>query len=147
MNFTCYFFALPLLAASICSAQASLSADKQALTEHVDKNAKLAQVMVDTVFSFGELGFQEAETSKYLTVFLKRTASRSSEASRVFQRHGLLPGVRASLSSRLDRTSTVFRRRRRSLALHGTIRSSPVLQAMVKVTIPVSRSTYSPRLP
>ena len=31
----------------------------------------LGQVMTDTVFSFGELGFQEFETQKYLTGVLK----------------------------------------------------------------------------
>ncbi len=34
--------------------------------------AKQSQVMVDMVFSFGELGFQEVETSKYLTGILKK---------------------------------------------------------------------------
>ena len=34
--------------------------------------AKQTQVMVDMVFSFGELGFQEFETSKYLTGILKK---------------------------------------------------------------------------
>ena len=34
--------------------------------------AKLAQEMVDSVFSFGELGFQEVETSKYLTGILEK---------------------------------------------------------------------------
>src|SRR6202167_830167 len=33
---------------------------------------KQAQVMVDSVFSFGELGFQEFETSKYLTAILEK---------------------------------------------------------------------------
>lgn len=37
----------------------------------VEANAKLAQVMVDKVFSFAELGFQEVETSKYLTGILE----------------------------------------------------------------------------
>jgi aminobenzoyl-glutamate utilization protein B len=32
----------------------------------VERSAKLAQEIVDTVFSFGELGFQETETSRYL---------------------------------------------------------------------------------
>jgi hypothetical protein len=32
----------------------------------VDANAKLVQVMVDTVFSFGEPGFQEIRTSDYV---------------------------------------------------------------------------------
>ncbi len=35
------------------------------------ERAKLAQVMVDSVFSFGELGFQEVETSRYLTSVLR----------------------------------------------------------------------------
>src|SRR6185369_2480195 len=38
----------------------------------VDAMAKQSQVMVDMVFSFGELGFQEVETSKYLTGILKK---------------------------------------------------------------------------
>src|SRR3569832_58016 len=33
---------------------------------------KQIQVMVDTVFSYGELGFQEFETSKYLTGILEK---------------------------------------------------------------------------
>src|SRR6187551_3405178 len=36
----------------------------------VQANAKKVQEMVDMVFSFGELGFQEIETSKYLTKVL-----------------------------------------------------------------------------
>lgn len=39
--------------------------------EKIDANAKLAQVMVDSIFSFGELGFQEFETSKYVTGVLE----------------------------------------------------------------------------
>jgi aminobenzoyl-glutamate utilization protein B len=38
----------------------------------VAARAKLAQVMVDTIFSYGELGFQEIETSKYLTDLLEK---------------------------------------------------------------------------
>jgi aminobenzoyl-glutamate utilization protein B len=38
----------------------------------VDANAKLAQVMTDTIFSFGELGLQEVETSKYVTGLLEK---------------------------------------------------------------------------
>jgi aminobenzoyl-glutamate utilization protein B len=48
--------------------KASLKAEVQA---NVEKQAKLAQVMVDKVFSFSELGFQEVETSKYLTKILE----------------------------------------------------------------------------
>ncbi len=45
---------------------------KKELTVEIDKNAKFTQEMVDMVFSFGELGFQETETSKYLTDILKK---------------------------------------------------------------------------
>src|SRR5262245_64502557 len=38
----------------------------------VEGMAKQSQVMVDMVFSFGELGFQEVETSKYLTGILRK---------------------------------------------------------------------------
>ena len=38
----------------------------------VDEMSKLAQEMVDSVFSFGELGMQEVETSRYLTAQLEK---------------------------------------------------------------------------
>jgi aminobenzoyl-glutamate utilization protein B len=45
---------------------------KTLVAADVEKMAKQSQVMVDMVFSFGELGFQEVETSKYLTGILKK---------------------------------------------------------------------------
>jgi len=45
---------------------------KAAVAADVAAMAKQSQVMVDMVFSFGELGFQEVETSKYLTGILKK---------------------------------------------------------------------------
>src|ERR1700722_5913676 len=44
---------------------------KQQILKEVDGNAKLVQVMIDTIYSYGELGFQEFETSKYLTTLLE----------------------------------------------------------------------------
>ena len=44
---------------------------KKEVQEKVDERAKMAQVMVDKVFSFSELGFQEVQTSKYITDILK----------------------------------------------------------------------------
>ncbi len=66
-----------LLAAASCLAQAKISADKIAgmkadINGQIDGMKKQAQVMTDTVFSFGELGFQETETSKYLTGVLEK---------------------------------------------------------------------------
>ncbi len=48
-----------------------INALKKEAAEKVAANAKLAQVMVDKVFSFAELGFQEVETSNYLTGILQ----------------------------------------------------------------------------
>jgi aminobenzoyl-glutamate utilization protein B len=45
---------------------------KEAVLDGVEARRKLSQVMNDTVFSFGELAYQEFETSKYLTGVLER---------------------------------------------------------------------------
>ncbi len=45
---------------------------KKEVVTDVEGRAKSTQEMVDQVFSFGELGFQEFETSKYLTDILRR---------------------------------------------------------------------------
>ena len=44
---------------------------KAEAAREIDAKAKMIQVMVDQVFSYGELGFQEVETSKYLTGILE----------------------------------------------------------------------------
>ena len=50
---------------------ARLEALKAEAAREIDARAKLIQVMVDQVFSYGELGMQEVETSKYLTGLLE----------------------------------------------------------------------------
>ena len=47
-------------------------AARRALLADVDSRAKLTQEINDQIFSFGELGFQEVETSKYLVALLRR---------------------------------------------------------------------------
>ena len=42
------------------------------ILEEVDKKQEFSQQMVDMIFSFGELGFQEFETSKYITDILEK---------------------------------------------------------------------------
>src|ERR1700674_4665632 len=70
--------ALSLLLGAACAlAQPKVAPDKEAaikadLAGQIDAMKKQAQVMVDSVFSFGELGFQEFETSKYLTGILEK---------------------------------------------------------------------------
>ncbi|MDQ6830982.1 MAG: amidohydrolase, partial [Gemmatimonadota bacterium] len=48
-----------------------LDALKAEAEKEIDAKAKMIQVMVDQVFSYGELGFQEIETSKYLSGLLE----------------------------------------------------------------------------
>src|SRR5579862_9817369 len=48
------------------------AAMKADLAGQIDGMKKQAQVMVDSVFSYGELGFQEFETSKYLSGILQK---------------------------------------------------------------------------
>ena len=66
-----------LLGVVCVCAQPKASSEKEAamkadLAGQIDAMKKQAQVMVDSVFSFGELGFQEFETSKYLTGILEK---------------------------------------------------------------------------
>ena len=67
----------PLLAACLfAQAPGREAAMKADLAGQIDSMQKQAQVMVDSVFSFGELGFQEFETSKYLAGILEKEGFR-----------------------------------------------------------------------
>lgn len=57
---------------AIVSTSSAAQDYKAQVVRDVDAMAKQTQVMVDTVFSFAELGFQEYETSKYLTGVLEK---------------------------------------------------------------------------
>src|ERR1700728_669990 len=68
---------LSLLSVSCVFAQQKITPEREAslkadLAGQIDGMKKQAQVMVDSVFSFGELGFQEFETSKYLSGILEK---------------------------------------------------------------------------
>ena len=67
-------FVCALLLPAILSAQQapSLPALKQEAVAEVDKLETLTQQMVDEIFSFSELGFQEVETSRYVTGILEK---------------------------------------------------------------------------
>ena len=51
---------------------ARLERFKTAVVDGIEARRKLSQVMNDTVFSFGELAYEEVETSKYLTDVLEK---------------------------------------------------------------------------
>jgi aminobenzoyl-glutamate utilization protein B len=52
--------------------QAKLDAFKKEAVADVDARRVFTQQMVDQIFSFGELGFQEVETSRYVTDILRK---------------------------------------------------------------------------
>ena len=63
---------LILLAVLLPSSLNSTNDHKAQVMKDIDGMSKHAQVMVDMVFSFAELGFQEVETAKYLTGVLEK---------------------------------------------------------------------------
>jgi aminobenzoyl-glutamate utilization protein B len=66
------FALLSLVLSCLALAQTEPLTDfKAQVVDDVESLRKQTQVMVDTVFSFAELGFQEFETSKYLTALLE----------------------------------------------------------------------------
>lgn len=63
---------LLLAGLSLCAQTPDLKILKQAAAEMTDARQKFAQVMVDSIFSFSELGYQETETSNYITGILEK---------------------------------------------------------------------------
>ncbi len=71
--FAMIFFAGPLLAQKKkANSNSKTELLKQEVIKSLDAQGKTAQEMVDMVFSFAELGFQETETSAYLTNILEK---------------------------------------------------------------------------
>ena len=52
---------------------------KEMAVKKVESQSKLIQEMVDMIFSFGELGFQEIETSKYLIKILEQNGFKVTQ--------------------------------------------------------------------
>ena len=64
------FLAMP---SQLCAQETDpTTALKERAAQWVGAHEKLSQVMVDKIFSFSELGFQEVQSSKYLTDLLKK---------------------------------------------------------------------------
>jgi aminobenzoyl-glutamate utilization protein B len=63
-------------ASSPAAADARIAQYKRELAAEIDGMKDLTQQMVDSVFSFGELGFQEHETGRYLTAILEKHGFR-----------------------------------------------------------------------
>ena len=61
------------------SAAKRLEALKQEAVSGVDRQQKLVQQIIDQLFSYSELGFQEVETSRYLTDLLSKNGFQVSK--------------------------------------------------------------------
>ncbi len=66
------YLLVPALLGAQAPAHPRLDQFKTEIARAIDARAKLGQQMVDQVYSFGELGMQEVETSKYLTGILEQ---------------------------------------------------------------------------
>ncbi len=126
---------------------------KTAVARAIDAQATFAQQMVDQVYSFGELGMQEVETSRYLAGMLERNGFALERGvagipTAWVARWGSGKPVIA-LGSDIDcipqaaRTSTASRRPARSRVWWRTIRSSPARPATARDTTAAYRSTSS----
>ncbi len=71
--------AVVIIPASLFGQKKKLKALKKEAVQEVDKMQKFTQQMVDMIFSFGELGFQEFETSRYLASLLRENGFEVEE--------------------------------------------------------------------
>jgi len=69
--FLCFFVGLVAFAQNQKYSPKKIATLKKQASDKILSKSKMAQVMVDKVFSYAELGFQEKETSKYLTDILQ----------------------------------------------------------------------------
>ena len=72
MGHCCRLFVVLCTVSLMASGQTDLATLKQEASEKVDARQQLVQQMVDQIFSYAELGFQEFETSKYVTGILEQ---------------------------------------------------------------------------
>ncbi|HYO80509.1 MAG TPA: hypothetical protein VES20_03840, partial [Bryobacteraceae bacterium] len=63
-------------AAALFAQQPSTDVLKQAAAEMIEARSKFTQVMVDSIFSFSELGYQEKATADYVTGLLAKEGFR-----------------------------------------------------------------------
>lgn len=69
-------FTLPFISASSAQDVAKIEAIKAEVTQNVENNKKMVQEIVDSLFSFSELGFQEYETQRYISDILTENGFR-----------------------------------------------------------------------
>ena len=65
------YITILMTASFLIAGNSDVSSMKKEAVKKVEQQAKLIQEMVDMIYSFGELGFQEVETSNYLIGILE----------------------------------------------------------------------------
>ena len=65
------YITILMTASFLIAGNSDVSSMKKEVVKKVEQQAKLIQEMVDMIYSFGELGFQEVETSNYLIGILE----------------------------------------------------------------------------
>ena len=124
-----------------------LDALKKELISDIDSRAKFTQEMVDQIFSFGELGFQEFETVKYLVDLLRKEGFRVETGYAGIPTAFVAPGAAASRSLRWAPTSMASPRRPRNPGWPAAPPWFPARPVMARATTAVWRSTSPPPWP
>ena len=106
--------ALRPVAAQLPMDSARLAALKAEALTKVDARAKMIQEIIDQVFSYGELGMQEFETSKFLSGILEQNGFKVERGTAGMPTAWVARWEAASRSSRSAPTLTAFRNRDRS---------------------------------
>jgi aminobenzoyl-glutamate utilization protein B len=122
----------------------NLDALKRDAAADVDGMSVMTQQMIDQIFSFGELGYQEFETSKYLTAMLRKNGFNVREGIAGMPTAWVATWGSGKPVIALGSDIDDIRRRRRSPAWRITTRSLPALPGTVRDTTPACRCR-SPR--
>ena len=112
---------------------ANLEALKKEAIQQVDARQVFTQQMVDQIFSYAELGFQEFETSRYVTDILDEEwfQGRAGSCRHTYRVDGDLR-LRQTGDCVYHAISTASRAHRRNQASRITIRSSKARRATAK---------------
>ena len=74
---------------AVAQEAAALADLKQQAIQEIDKRQTFTQQMVDQIYSYSELGFQEVETSRYVTGILEKNGFTVERGIAGIPPHGL----------------------------------------------------------
>ena len=118
---------------------------KKDVIAQVDARRQLTQQMVDSLFSFSEIGFQEVETERYITGILEKNGFTIRRGVADIPTAWVATGEVGGRWLRSAPTWTVCPRRTRHQASSHARSSHPERPATAKGTTPDRRSSSPPR--